>query len=79
MYQQDLLRALDHSFFSQIGNDVNFLSNWLFFPHLLQLLVNGSPHIQLPSFSIFQKFLFDILTYHTDIGCMNSYWRGRGG
>lgn len=31
MYQQDLLRALEYKFFSQSENDVNFLSNWLFF------------------------------------------------
>lgn len=54
VYQRDLLRALEYYFiFPQTENDVNYLSNWHFF--LPISLLYGSPHVEPPSLSIFQK------------------------
>lgn len=42
--------------------------------------LNGPPVVDLQRVNVFQDmFLFDILTYHTGIGCMNIYWRGLAG
>lgn len=65
MNQQDLLRALEYTFFSQTANDVNFLSNWLFFFFLPTSLLYGSPHIELQvsAFSINVSLSYIDLSY----------------